>query len=508
VSPLRAFVLATVLASGCDRQAPSTPEPADPRPESSALNPVIQEIVASLSEERMEASLRKLESFGTRYVLSGELAPGRGIDAAKDWLVQELSSYDPRLEVSAQPFRLPAGAADGQVLRDVELANVVAVLPGTTEPARQILVTAHYDTVHLHRKPVPADEQRVRELMEKRQMEEGDARRMVELLPRDGLLGEVDFEATAAEEHAPGVTDDGSGVAAMLELARVMSQHRFEKTLVFVAFAAEEISLEGSKFYARRAKEDGAAIEAVLNNDIIGSVVAGNDRTSSETVRVFGDGPEDSPSRALLRYTKRIGERYVPAMRVQMVFRRDRFQRGGDHTSFLTQGFAAVRFTSVAENYEQQHNAVDTFQNTSVAFAARVARINAAVAANLALAPSPPVVNYTIPSGTRKGDRLPLLSRGASLYAASLRWTAPGAADVADYAVMFRDTTAPDWEREIRVGNVTSYAIEDFSIDDAIIGVKAIDRDGNESVVAAYLEPVSQRLTAPSAASSGTASSP
>ena len=505
--PLPTFVLATILTSGCDRAAVPTSETADSRPESDALNPVIQEIVASLSEDRIEASLRRLEGFGTRHVLSGERAPERGIDAARDWLVQELSGYDPRLEVSVQPFRLPAGTADGLVLRDVEVANVIAVLPGTTEPEHRILVTAHYDSVHLHRKPVLPDEERVRELMEKRQMDEAEARRMVELFPRESALGEPDAEATAAAEHAPGVSDDGSGVAAMLELARVMSQHRFEKTLVFVAFAAEEVALEGSKFYATQAKNDGATIEAVLNNDIIGSVVAGNGRASSETVRVFGDGPEDSPSRALLRYTKRIGERYVPSMRVQMVFRRDRFQRGGDHTSFLTHGFAAVRLTSVAENYEQQHNAADTFENASVEYATRVARINAAVAASLASAPSAPVVNYTLASGTRKGDRIPLLSRGASGYAASLRWGPSAAEDVAGYIVMLRETTAADWEREIAVGNVATHTIEDLSIDDAIIGVKAIDRDGNESMVAAYLEPVSQRLTAPPA-SSGTALTP
>jgi hypothetical protein len=155
--------------------------------------------------------------------------------------------------------------------------------------------------------------------------------------------------------------------------------------------------------------------------------------------------------------------------------------------------------TSAAENYAHQHNAADTLENTAIAYAAQVTRINAAVAASLALAPSAPVVNYTVASGTRKGDRMPLLSRGASGHAASLRWRPPAGTDVAGYAVMLRDTTAADWEREIYVGNVTAYTIEDFSIDDVVIGVKAIDRDGNESPVAAYLEPFSQRLTAPPA---------
>lgn len=473
-----------------------------------ALNAQIEEIVASVSEERMAASLRRLESFGTRHILSGGLAPEHGIDAAKDWLVSELASYSPRLRVSLQPFHLPEGSGDGRVVRAVDVANVVAVLPGTADPEHQILVTAHYDTIHVRRKPVPSDEERVAEVMRLREMGEGDARAYVELFPADSALGEMDHEATVAQEHAPGVTDDGSGVAAVLELARVMSQHEFEKTLVFVAFAAEEVGLEGSKLYASRAKADGAAIEAVLNNDIIGSTAAGSGLVSDATVRVFGDGPEDSPARALLRYTRRVAERYVPSMNVRMVFRRDRFARGGDHTSFLTQGYAAVRFTAEAENYEEQHNAADTFDNTSAAYAARVARINAAVAASLALAPSAPTVNYTYPSGNRKGDRLPLLSRGASGYAASLRWTPPDASDIAGYTVVIRDTTAPDWQRAIEVGNVTSYTIEDFSIDDVVIGVKATDRDGNESPVASYLEPVSQRLTAAPAAAAPAPGSP
>ena len=470
--------------------------------ESVTRNPTIEAVVAAVSEERIEANLRKLEGFGTRHILSGHLGPQRGIDAARDWLVQELSSYDPRLQVSVQAFRLPKGAAQGAVLRDVELGNVVAVLPGSTDPAQQILITAHYDTVNLHRRPVPSDEERARDLVERRRVDEAEARRMTELFPRDAVLGRLDEEATAAAEQAPGVSDDGSGVAALLELARVMSQHRFEKTLVFVAFSAEEVALEGSKFYAARAEEGAVAIEAVLNNDIIGTVVAGNGRASPDTVRVFGDGPDDSPSRALLRYTKLVGERYVPSMRVQMVFRRDRFGRGGDHTSFLTRGFAAVRLTSAAENYEQQHNAADTLENMSIAYATRVARINAAVAASLASAPSAPIVNYTTGSGMDKGDRSPLLSRGKSGYAASLRWTPPAAADIAGYTVMLRDTTAADWQRAIPVGDVTRHTIDDLSIDEVVIGVKATDHDGNESMVAAYLEPVQQRLTAPPAAPS------
>jgi putative aminopeptidase FrvX len=471
------------------------------RPENSKLNPDIQEIVASVSDERIADHLRRLEAFGTRNVHSGELGPERGIDAARDWLVQEFQSYSPRLEVSVQPFKLPEGAGGGRVVRDLELANVVAVLPGTVDPAHQILLTAHYDTVHVRRKPIPSDAERIDRLVLEQEMDEADARDYVELFPADAVLGDGDDEATAEDVRAPGVSDDGSGVAVLLELARIMSRRELDKTLVFVAFAAEEVGLEGSKSYASRAAKGGALIDAVLNNDIVGTAGAGNGVVADTTVRVFGDGPEDSPARALLRYTRRIAERYVPSMGIQMVFRRDRFGRGGDHTSFLTQGFAAVRFTSVAENYEQQHNAADTLANASVAYTAEVARINAAVAASLALAPSAPVVNYMYASGKRAGDRVPLLSRGASGYAASLRWSQVGADDLAGYTVVLRDTTAADWERAIPVGNVTRYTIEDLSIDDTVIGVKAIDRDGNESVVATYLEPIRQQLTAPPAES-------
>jgi hypothetical protein len=187
-------------------------------------------------------------------------------------------------------------------------------------------------------------------------------------------------------------------------------------------------------------------------------------------------------------------------MKVDMIFHRDRFNRGGDHTSFLTQGYAAVRLTTPSENYENQHSATDTFANTSVPYTTRVAKINAAVLASLALAPSPPVVNWTFMSGDRKGDRLPLLSRGKSGYDAVMRWQPGSAADIAGYAIVIRPTTSPDWQREIWVGNVTSYVLTDFSIDNVVLGVKAIDRDGNQSLVSAYLEPINQQTTAPPAA--------
>jgi hypothetical protein len=463
------------------------------------LNPAVKQVVDAISEERIAANLKKLEGFGSRYVLSEEDDPVHGIGAAKRWIYSEFKSYSPRLEVSYQTFRVKRGARRGQVLREVELANVIAVLPGTADKDRFVLVTAHYDSLNLKRKAKFTEQERLDDLV-KRGMDESEAKKYMQLFPTEETLGEVDAEATAAETLAPGVTDDGSGTAAVLELARVMSKYEFRKTLVFIAFSAEEIGLEGSKVYALSAKEQGMQIEAVLNNDIIGSVVAGNGKSASSTVRVFGDGPEDSPARALLRYTKQVAERYVPSMKVDMIFHRDRFNRGGDHTSFLTQGYAAVRLTTPSEHYENQHSATDTFANTSVPYTARVAKMNAAVLATLALAPAPPVVNWTFMSGDRKGDRLPLLSRGKSGYDAVMRWQPGSAADVAGYAIVVRATTSPDWQREIWVGNVTTHVLTGFSIDDVVIGVKAVDRDGNQSLVSAYLEPINQQATAPPAA--------
>ncbi len=463
-----------------------------------AINPTVKRIVDQISQERIAANLRKFEGFGTRYVMSSDDDPVHGIGAAKRWIYGEFKSYSPKLEVSYQTYRVRKGARRGQVLREVELSNVVAILPGTVDRDRFVLVTAHYDTVNLHRKPQFTDAERIADLV-KRGMEEAEAQRVIQVFPTVDTIGDVDNEATAAETISPGVTDDGSGTAAVMELARVMSQYQFKKTLVFMAFAGEEIGLEGSKAYAAMAKQKGMQIEAVLNNDIIGSDTAGNGRNNNSMLRVFSDGPEDSPGRALLRYTKLMAERYVPSMHVEMVFHGDRFNRGGDHTSFFTQGYAAVRLTTPNENYENQHTATDTFANTSAPYTTRVTRMNAAALASLALAPPPPVVNYIYQSGERKGDRSPMLSRGKSGYDAALRWQPSNAPDIAGYAVVIRATTAPDWEREIWVGNVTSYTMPDVSIDDIVIGVKAVDRDGNQSLVSAYLEPVTQQLTAPPA---------
>jgi Peptidase family M28 len=453
-----------------------------------SLNPTVKQIVAAVSQERIAATLKKLEGFGTRYILSSQDDPEHGIGAAKRWIHDELQSYSPRLQVSYQDFSIKKGARRGQVIRDVNLQNIVAILPGTTDKDHYVLVSAHYDSVALIRKPYTGEDQLVAEAV-RQGIDADEYRRYLKILPPERDLGPLDFEATADQKISPGVTDDGSGTAAVMELARVMSAYQFDKSIAFVAFAAEEVGLTGSEAYAEQAKKDGMKIEAVLNNDIIGSDVSGNGQSSTNVLRVFSNEPEDGPARELARYTKLIAERYVPSMQVEMVFRGDRFRRGGDHRSFAKAGFAAVRLTSASEYYDNQHTVTDTFANTSVPYATRVARMNAAVLATLGLAPEPPVLNWTWHSGPNKGGHEPMLTRGKSGYDAVLHWLPNTEPDLAGYAVMIRSTTSPAWQREIWVGNVTTYSMPNVSIDDIEIGVKAVDRDGNQSIVSCYLEP-------------------
>ena len=418
-----------------------------------ALNPRVEKIVAEVSAERVGALMKRLEGFGTRNLFSSQDDPKRGIGAAARWIRDEMASYSPRLQVRLDEHDVKKS---GRVIRDVHLMNVVAVLPGTTQKDRQVLITGHYDSLHIVRKKV-------------------------------GELERMDQEATVAAD-APGVSDNASGTAAVMELARVLSGYEFEKTLVFVAFSGEEYGLVGAGLYAKRAASEKVVIDAVLNNDIIGNDVAGNGRTAGTAVRVFSDDPIDSGSRTLARYVKEIGERYVPAMTVHLVFRADRFGRGGDHTPFDRAGFPAVRFTTTAEFYANQHTATDTFANASPAYAARVARVNAAVAATLALAPPAPDVLTRTRSVTTGLETVgPNLSRGKSGYDALLKWKEQGdVTDLAGFAVVWRESVSPYWQKEFWVGPGKEFRLADVSIDDIVLGVKAVDKEGNESPVAVY----------------------
>lgn len=442
-----------------------------PQP-SQRLDPTIQKIVSDISADRIAEIEKKLEGFETRDTLSDPNQPNRGVGAARQWIFDQFKSYSPKLEVSFDTHTIPKG---GRVWKEVELRNVVAVLPGKMKQAasRWILITGHYDSLNL---------KGPRELRR-------------------------DF-AKAAELVAPGVTDDGSGTACVMECARVMSQYEFDATLVFVAFAGEEQGLIGSRAMAKRLKGNAQTIQAVLNNDIIGSEVSGNGVIDNRRVLVLSEDPNDSPSRQIARYVKRIGERYYPEMTVDMIFRYDRFGRGGDHTSFNQEGYAAIRITTPNENFANQHSPTDTFANTSPSYAAKVTRINAAAAASMALAPRSPITARATPAGAPAGapaappteeteeELLAAararqsgsgLSRGAG-YDAVLKWEYPDPEpDLAGFIVVVRSTTAPDWEREIWAGNVKEFTLKNTSIDQLVFGVKAVDREGHESPVSAYV---------------------
>ena len=448
---------------------------------SQRLDPKIQKIVSEISVERIAEIEKKLESFETRNTLSDPTQPTRGIGAARQWILEQFKSYSPRLDVSFDTHMIPKG---GRVWKDIELRNVVAVLPGKMQQAagRWIMITGHYDSLNLRVPPEMRND-----------------------------------PAKAAELPAPGVTDDGSGTACVMECARVLSQYEFDATLVFVALAGEEQGLIGARAMAKRLKEKSQIIQAVLNNDIIGSEVSGNGVIDNRRLLVFSEDPNDGSSRQIARYVKRIGERYYPEMTVDLVFRYDRFGRGGDHTAFNHEGFAGVRITTPNEHFANQHSPTDTFANTSPSYAAKVTRINAAAAAALALAPRSPIVSRPAPAaaattGTpgsstaaaanptagaaadqeeaatpRRGQGGPGLSRGGG-YDAVLRWDYPDPEpDLAGFIVVVRSTTAPDWEREIWAGNVKEFTLKNTSIDQLVFGVKAVDKEGHESPVSAYV---------------------
>jgi hypothetical protein len=460
-----------------------------------AVNPRIAKIASEVSEDRIKAIIEKLVSFGTRNTMSDPTDPVHGVGAARQWILDQFQSYNPKLQVRFDKYRVKK---QGQrIFKDVDLYNVIAVLPGKTMPETQVWITGHYDSLNLGTPRTPPAN------TETAPGSGSGAGANDNPLSVTQQMTPADFEKNAALP-APGACDDGSGTAAVMELARVMSQYDFDKTLVFVAFAGEEQGLFGSSLEAAKAHKENVAIEAVLNNDIIGTDTSGNGRFGNTSVSVYSDETADSPSQQLSRYAREVSERYMPSMKVNTIFMGDRLGRGGDHTPFQWEGYAAVRFSTPNEIYANQHHATDLLENMSVPYTAKVARVNAVVAASLALAPRPPIVMRTpvqprARAASTEGATAtppvrrpptPMISRGKSGYDALLQWKPAGPDDaIKGYTVVMRATTAPYWEQEIYVGKVTQYLIPDVSIDDLKFGVKAIGVDGGESMVSAYLYP-------------------
>lgn len=441
------------------------------------LDPRIQKLVAAVSQQRLEQLLRKLQSFETRNTMSSD-STTRGIGAAGQWIFDEMKNSSSRLQVSFDTYQLPK---QGQrILRDVELRNVMAILPGKSP--RRIYISGHYDS-----------------------------------LARDPKSQRAGFDWLNADNFAPGANDDGSGTVLAMELARVFGESgiEFDGTLVFIALAGEEQGLIGAKAHAQRAAEQRLVIDAVLNNDMVGNSQGGGGSNDSEAVRVFSDGPEDSPSRQVARYVKRWAARYYPQQRVELIARHDRFGRGGDHTAFNENGYPGVRITEANENYARQHTVEDTVDGVDFAYLARNVRVNAAAAAVMALAPPAPAVERSAPVQGTGGDgsntatqaaaaspageanrpwqagagapRGPMLGRQPSGYDARLQWQAsPGATA---YRIFWRRAWTPDWEHEMTVGNVTEHVMPNVSIDDYVFGVAALDAAGHESLTSVYVNP-------------------
>jgi hypothetical protein len=444
-----AAVLAVIfVASGFNRTVLAQQADLDPR---------IVQLVGSITEDHLVATLKKLESFETRSTLSSTDSPTRGIGAARQWILNEMKSYSPKLQVSFDTHQV---AKQGRITRDVELRNVMAVLPGRNP--RRIYVSGHYDTVA-------------------RPGGQGTANATA--APRDPDAPAVPAGDPNAplDNLAPGVNDDGSGTALAIELARVFSQSGidFDATLVFMCHVGEEQGLIGARLHAQKAVADKIPIQAVFNNDIVGNDKGGNGIVDGATIRVYSEGPEDSPSRELARFVQRWGGRYVPSHRVRLMARPDRFGRGGDHSAYNQLGFTAVGFRESRENFNRQHDVRDTFEGISPAYLAQNARVNAAAAATLALAPPPPNV---------LSDRnQPLITRAPSGYDANLKWNAsPGAVA---YRIFWREAWGPDWQQDMLVGNVTSVVLPNMQIDDYVFGVAAVDAQGHESSVTAYVTP-------------------
>ena len=423
--------------------------------EAMAVDAHIATALKGVSAERIRVNIEKLVSFGTRLTISGQdpaaISSGRGVGAAREWIKAEFERYSKDcggcLEVKTDTFTEPA--AD-RIPQPTEIANVYGVLKGTNaENAKRIvLVTGHYDS------------------------------RNSDTLDTKG--------------NAPGANDDGSGTAVSLECARVLSKLKFPATIIFLAVAGEEQGLNGSRHFAKMAKEQGWNIEGVLNNDIVGGDKSAEQDHS--VVRVFSEGlpaavteqeirrirglggENDSASRQLARYVSDVDATYNPGVKPLMIFRLDRYLRGGDHSSFNQEGFAAVRFTEFREDFHHQHQNVrtengieygDLLKFVDFDYVARVVRLNAATLASLASAPAPPATVHLLAKDLENES--------------TLTWeNSPGGLAMS-YEIVWRATSSPEWERVEKVGTVTRATLK-LSKDNVIFAVRAVDAQGHRSL--------------------------
>jgi hypothetical protein len=413
----------------------------------------LRALAEGVQPAELRASLDKLVGFGTRHTLSDTVSDTRGIGAARRWVQARFAAIGRDCGGCLEIVTPSQTISDVRIPKPTEVVNVVAVQRGTSDPQRVIVITGHLDS----------------------------------------RAGDV-MNATI---DAPGANDDASGVAAVIEAARVLSRHRFRATLVYAALSGEEQGLYGGRILAAHARAQGWQVQANLNNDIVGNSRGGNGVHDNSTVRVFSEGTKttetqqqanrrrynggevDSPSRNVARFMAALAERHLDNLRVKMVYRTDRYGRGGDQVAFLEAGFPAVRVTEANEDYTRQHQDVrvengmrygDTIDGVDFDYLAQVTRLNVVSMAAMARAPAPP-------SG--------VTIEGAVSPHTTLRWKAvPGAAA---YRVWWRDTTAAQWTHSRDVpatpGEAQSAMLRNITIDDWFFGVSAVSADGHESPV-------------------------
>lgn len=479
------FALASLLATGLAPQLTQAQHQSYGKPmQPAAADPAIAAALKQVSPERIRATTEKLVTFNNRSTISSmetDLPAGTGVTAAADWIAAEFerisADCNDCLEVKRDEFTEPGSdAANSRIRKPTKITNVYAVLKGTdpAQAARRVLVTGHYDSRN--------------------------------------------SDTMNTRDPAPGANDDASGVAVSIECARVLSKLRFPSTIVFVAVAGEEQGLNGSSHLAKLAKSEGWQLEAVLNNDIVGGDTTPGQAAEEDksAVRVFSEGvpnpatPEgspdsvriihnlgsesDAPSRELARAIEDVSLTYFPAPGIHtkhltatvstrepfhpvLIFRADRYLRGGDHTSFNLEGFPAVRFTEWRENFDHQHQNVrvengiqygDLIQFDDFAYIANVARLNAATLADFALAPGMPQNVHIVTAALDNNTEL--------------TWDPPaGAPESTTYEVVWRATEAPTWTTFVSAGSATTIKLP-VSKDNVVFGVRSVDSAGHRSV--------------------------
>ena len=411
---------------------------------------VLRDIAGATSAERIEADIQTLVNFGTRHTLSETVSDTRGIGAARRWIQAEFERISATcggcLEVRVQSEVI---SGEDRIPVPTAVVNVIAILKGTTDPDRYVIMS-----------------------------------------------GDIDSRITDplnSTDDSPGANDNASGMAGVLEAARVLSRYRFPGSIVFAGLSGEEQGLFGGQIMARQAVAQGWHIEGVLNNDMIGNIEGINGVIDNSTARVFSEatrptetekqartrrftgGEVDSPSRNLARYVDKIADDYIDNLDVMMIYRLDRFGRGGHHRPFNEQGFAGVRIMETNEHYDRQHQDLrtesgrvfgDTIAGVNFEYAAKITALNAVALASMAMAPAPPS-QVTI--------------EGMVSPNTTLKWAK--VAGAAGYKIYWRLTTSPQWTWGREVGDVSEHMLKNIVIDNYIFGVASINADGIESPV-------------------------